>query len=43
MTTLQGSDVTPTSQLAGAVTERRAAMAKLMAKWTALKAEIERQ
>jgi photosystem II stability/assembly factor-like uncharacterized protein len=40
MTTLQGADVTPTTQLASAVADRRAAMAKLMQRWTALKAEI---
>ena len=40
MTTLQGSDVTPTTQLGAAVTSRRAAMAKLLQQWAALKAEI---
>jgi photosystem II stability/assembly factor-like uncharacterized protein len=43
MATLQGSDVTPTAQLVAAVNDRRAAMAKLMAKWTALKTEIHSQ
>jgi hypothetical protein len=38
MATLQGSDVTPPSQVVAAVTERRAAMAKLLARWSALKA-----
>jgi hypothetical protein len=36
---LQGADVTPTTQLASAVAERRAALNKLLARWTALKAE----
>ncbi|HTK73913.1 MAG TPA: hypothetical protein VL371_01580, partial [Gemmataceae bacterium] len=42
MTTLQGSDTAPTSQITAAVTERRAALVKLLAKWTALKAEMEK-
>ncbi len=42
MSTLQGADVTPTAQLVSAVAERRAALAKLMAKWTALKAEMQK-
>jgi photosystem II stability/assembly factor-like uncharacterized protein len=41
MTTLQGADVPPTTQLAAAIADRRAAMTKLMQKWTALKAEIK--
>lgn len=40
MTTLQGADVAPTSQLSTAVAGRRAAMATLMQRWTALKSEI---
>jgi hypothetical protein len=36
---LQGADVTPTTQLTAAVGERRAALAKLKARWSALKAE----
>ncbi len=36
---LQGADVTPTTQLVSAVAERRAALNKLLAQWTALKAE----
>jgi hypothetical protein len=40
MTTLQSADVTPTTQLASAVADRRAAMARLMQRWIALKAEI---
>jgi hypothetical protein len=40
MTTLQSADVTPTTQLASAVADRRAAMARLMQRWTALKTEI---
>jgi hypothetical protein len=36
---LQGADATPTTQLMRAVAERRAALAKLEARWTALKAE----
>ncbi|HKB10440.1 MAG TPA: hypothetical protein VKD69_07295, partial [Vicinamibacterales bacterium] len=39
MNQLQGADVTPTTQLVSAVTERRAALNKLLAQWTALKAE----
>jgi len=34
---LEGADVTPTTQLVAAVTDRRAALAKIMARWTALK------
>jgi hypothetical protein len=34
---LQGADVTPTTQLVSAVAERRAALNKLRAQWTALK------
>jgi hypothetical protein len=34
---LQGADVAPTTQLAAAVGERRAALAKLLARWDALK------
>ncbi len=40
MQSLQGADVTPTTQMTAAVADRRAAMAKLMAKWTALRTEI---
>jgi hypothetical protein len=36
---LQGADVTPTTQLVSAVAERRAALNKLLAQWSALKAE----
>ena len=36
---LQGADVTPTTQLVSAVAERRAALSKLLAQWTALKTE----
>jgi hypothetical protein len=43
MTTLQGADVAPPSQLAAAVADRRAAMSKLLARWSALKAEIKAQ
>ena len=42
MQTLQAADVTPTTQLVAAVTDRRAALAKLLAKWTALKRELAR-
>jgi photosystem II stability/assembly factor-like uncharacterized protein len=41
MQALQGSDTTPTAQLAAAVADRRAAMTKLMARWTALRDEIK--
>jgi hypothetical protein len=34
---LQGADVTPTTQLVAAVADRRAAHAKLMTRWNALK------
>jgi photosystem II stability/assembly factor-like uncharacterized protein len=37
MTLLQGADVTPTTQLVAAVADRRAALAKLMTRWNALK------
>ena len=37
MAVLQGADAAPTTQLAAAVAERRAALAKVMAQWTALK------
>jgi DNA polymerase IIIc chi subunit len=36
---LQGADMTPTTQLVKAVGDRRAALAKLQTRWTALKAE----
>ena len=36
---LQGADVTPTTQLVAAVGERRAALGKVLAQWTALKAD----
>jgi hypothetical protein len=42
MNLLQGADVAPTTQLVAAVGQRRAALAKLMAEWTALKAEARR-
>jgi hypothetical protein len=37
MATLQASDVTPPSQVAAAVADRRAALAKLLARWSAMK------
>ena len=37
MTQLQQADVAPTTQLTAAVADRRAALAKLMQQWTALK------
>ena len=37
MTQLEGSDVTPTTQLAAEIASRRAALARLLARWTALK------
>jgi hypothetical protein len=40
MALLQGADVTPTTQLVAAVNERRGALARLEARWTALKAEL---
>ncbi|HXI28901.1 MAG TPA: hypothetical protein VNG89_10765, partial [Vicinamibacterales bacterium] len=43
MNLLQGADVTPTTQLVSAVAERRAALSKLLAQWTALKAEARTQ
>jgi photosystem II stability/assembly factor-like uncharacterized protein len=39
MNQLQGADVTPTTQLVAAVSERRAALAKLLSQWNTLKAE----
>ncbi|HEV3140049.1 MAG TPA: hypothetical protein VGY57_06015, partial [Vicinamibacterales bacterium] len=39
---LQGADVTPTSQLVAAVGQRRAALMKLKAQWTALQADAKR-
>ncbi len=39
MNLLQGADVTPTTQLVAAVGERRAALGKVLARWTALKAD----
>jgi hypothetical protein len=39
---LQGADVTPTTQLVAAVGARHSAVAKLMAQWSALKAEGRR-
>jgi hypothetical protein len=36
---LQGADTTPTTQLVKAVSDRRAALAKLQTRWAALKAE----
>ena len=42
MNLLQGADVAPTTQLVAAVNQRRAALAKVMAQWTALKAEARR-
>ena len=41
MQILQGSDTAPTTQLVTAVADRRAAMAKLMQRWTALRSEIK--
>jgi hypothetical protein len=42
MRALQDSDVAPTTQLAAAVADRRAALARLMERWTALKgAELD--
>jgi photosystem II stability/assembly factor-like uncharacterized protein len=40
---LQGADVAPTTQLTAAVSERRAALATLMARWNALRAESQRR
>jgi photosystem II stability/assembly factor-like uncharacterized protein len=37
MATLQSADTTPTTQLVAAVTDRRAAMARLLARWSAMK------
>jgi photosystem II stability/assembly factor-like uncharacterized protein len=42
MQTLQAADVTPTTQLVAAVTERRAALGRLLARWAALKGELSR-
>jgi hypothetical protein len=42
MGVLQGADMTPTTQLTGAVNGRRQALAKLMAHWSALKAEARK-
>ena len=39
MNLLQGADVTPTTQLIATVGERRAALNRLLAQWTALKTE----
>ena len=39
MALLQGADAAPTTQLVAAVGERRAALNKLLARWTGLKAE----
>jgi len=39
---LEEADVAPTAQLAAAVADRHAALAKAMAQWTALNAEIKR-
>jgi hypothetical protein len=36
MALLQGADVTPTTQLVAAVGQRRAALARVKAQWTAL-------
>jgi hypothetical protein len=36
---LQGADVTPTTQLMTAVSQRRAELAKLLARWNAIKTE----
>jgi hypothetical protein len=43
MMTLQGADVTPTTQLAAAVAGQRAILAKLMQQWTALRGQIPAQ
>jgi hypothetical protein len=40
MQMLQGADVAPTTQQVAAVADRRAALAKLLARWTALKSEL---
>jgi hypothetical protein len=40
MTSLQAADVTPTTQVVAAITDRRAALAKLMAKWKFLRSEL---
>jgi hypothetical protein len=40
--TLQAADVAPTTQLAVAVTDRHAAHARLMVRWTALQEEVKR-
>ena len=39
MAVLQGADVTPTTQLVAAVAQRRAALAKVKARWAALQTE----
>ena len=39
MNALQSADVTPTTQQVAAVANRREALAKLIAKWSGLKAE----
>jgi photosystem II stability/assembly factor-like uncharacterized protein len=41
MQALQGSDTTPTAQVTAAIADRRAAMTKLLARWTALRTEIK--
>jgi len=38
---LQGADVTPTTQLVAAVSQRKAALDKLLAQWNALKTEAQ--
>src|SRR5205085_11964284 len=38
---LESADVAPTAQLAAAVADRRAALAKVMAQWTALKGALK--
>ncbi len=39
---LQGADVAPTTQLVAAVSQRRAELAQLMARWAALRSEAQR-
>ena len=38
---LQGADVAPTTQLVAAVSQRRAALTKLMVRWNRMKAEAK--
>ena len=41
MRQLEAAEVAPTTQLSAAIADRRAQVAKLMAKWTALQAQIK--